>query len=353
MLGMGHALSKITMRSSRLAPAIITLALGSACAEVASSNDEGPATPPTSTNVVGKYSLASTFDLDQGMPGKVGDITRAFLTITDGPDAPARGLWELVIASLDSQGMRDAAMQARDLTVAKLNERLEALAPELIPVLLDLGEGIQSMTTDFRTVSELDIRAVPQGQGVPPKLIGKHKFTGVAFDLGGEEQTLAFRDLNVPEVTVDQVPVNFSGIKITLGQHRAPMPAGVVLRAAIDRVLLPATLPGAANLGEAFEELIDCQDVGNLLADTTGYGYADAFAEGCHFALIELGELVYERLLEMDASSMVLQLTGDVRGRDDNKDGRLDALTTGKWYGKLDLSGELGAAPGTFTGKRM
>lgn len=303
----------------------------------------------TPASLLGKYGVGSRYDLTAGLPGTTGNVINGLITITQGEDAPASGLWQLVIDNLDDGLLRSAAQVARELTVDRINEEIYRVAPDFVPVIIEIGDAVGSITKNFQMVSELEIRKSEN------TLVAKHVIKGVKFEVGGTAQQFLFRDIGTPDVVVDAVPVSINGNIVTFGRHDVKMPLGAIIRLAIDKAIIPATIPGAQDMGDALNSLVDCFEIGYIVYEEAGYyGAPDIYEDACRFALDLAGQYIYDQLLTFDASAMVFEMTGQSRAKDTNNDGKVDELPLGVWNGNINYSGTLSAINnGKFAAKRM
>src|SRR5262245_35415819 len=95
--------------------------------------------PPDQTGVspVGKYALASEFDLASGLPGTVGDVVNELIAATDGSDDPGRYLCDKAADALGGT-IGDIAHGVCGIAGGYINDQILAVAPEFVDTLLQM-----------------------------------------------------------------------------------------------------------------------------------------------------------------------------------------------------------------------
>jgi hypothetical protein len=128
-----------------------------------------------------------------------------------------------------------------------------------------------------------------------------------------------------------------------------------MLVAVVDVVAVPAIDPGANNLGEALDTLVDCPAVGEALADyelIPGLS-ANAYRLFCQVGVTELANQIYDRVDDIAVLEANLELRGSLAAEDVSGNGRADRLQ-GKWTGKFGLADNATFTDaGSFEGERV
>ena len=124
--------------------------------------------------------------------------------------------------------------------------------------------------------------------------------------------------------------------RLTLGEHSAALPYGAILRAGLDRAVIPRIVPGTASLDDALAALVDCGHLGALVAEYVGIGTPELYGRACTMAITHLAAEIYERI---GTASVQMTVAGAARVIDLDRDGPVDVIASGTW------SGTVGDAP--------
>jgi hypothetical protein len=179
--------------------------------------------------------------------------------------------------------------------------------------------------------------------------------TGAHFKIEGVEQDVNFSDYQVANIVVQNVGIQMDTTgKLTIADHKLPVSYGKILRIGLDAVIIPTLDPSAQNLGDLLAHKVDCQKVGQAIADAIGFGGASTFSSACSGGLQAGAQLVYSKINDIDGSALEFGLTGTAKGVDTNGDKKIDKIQTGAWSGTLSYAGAPSPlAPATFFGTRM
>ena len=182
-----------------------------------------------------------------------------------------------------------------------------------------------------------------------------HTVTGAHFKLGNQEADFAFANYNTPNVVVNNVAVTMDATgQLTIASHNVPLAYGKLMRLGLDAAIIPVLDPSARNLGDLLAHLVDCQAVGQAIADAIGIGSASTFAGACTLGLSAGANFVYSKIDAIDGTALQFGLAGTVKGFDKNNDRTIDTLATGTWSGTLTYgTAPAPLAPSTFFGERM
>jgi hypothetical protein len=162
-----------------------------------------------------------------------------------------------------------------------------------------------------------------------------------------------FSDYAIPDIRVADVPVALeSSGKLTIQPHAISVSFGQLLRVGIDDMILPMVHDDARNLGELFLALINCRQVGIAVFDALKLGSAGAFEAACRTGLTAGSNYIYQKIAEIDANALQLEISGSAKAIDRNRDGKMDDLQRGTWTGMVKY-GPVPAPLGTstFTGR--
>ena len=312
--------------------------------------DTNPAEPAPAT-AEGKFTLHSKFDLATNLPGKVGTVVNVIISATDDSNDPVKFIYEKVIDGLSEGPVKNALRGAGPLVTGYLNDRLLAIAPNFVTRMITLGNRFGDIAKNFGTTSELVITKTADGY------MSTHTTTGVEFKLtdasGTTELQFPFADYRMPSIRVENVPVALEASgKLTIQPHAVSVSFGQVLRIGIDDMIIPMIDSEAQNLGELFQNLIDCRQVGIAVFDALRLGSAGAFEAACRTGLGAGATFVYQKVAEIDSSALQLDITGVAKAIDRNRDGKMDDLQRGAWTGTVKYAtapAALGTA--TFSGR--
>jgi hypothetical protein len=302
-----------------------------------------PATPE------GKYSITSDFDLATNAPGKVGEIANAFIDMTDSPEDPTKWVVDHAIAAMPSGTLKTLASNAAPFVTGYLNDRVLQFAPDFVTKMKDIGNKFGDVAKHFGTLETLEITKAGTAYA------GVHTVTGAHFKIDGMELDFPFVDYSIDNVVVSGVGITYDATgKLTLADHKVPLSYGKILHVALDQAILPLVVPGAHNLGDALNGLVDCNQVGTAISDYVGFGSPGTYASACTAGLNAGADYIYGKINEMDGSALEFGIAGSAKAVDTNRDGKLDAIQRGAWTGNLSYAGT--PAPlsnATFFGGRM
>lgn len=348
------------MKTPRLTSAALLLALGSfaACAADAPGGSGPGGDNPGGDNpgdddvkvlkLAGKYSLTSKFDLSTNMPGAVGEVSRMFIDMTDDSTDPGKFIAEQVVNALPSGAVRTALNSALPFVSGYLNDYLLQIAPDFVTKVVKVGNVFGDVAKNFGTLSELTVT------GSASPYTGSHSVNGVEFKIDGNQIPFMFADYNLANVDVNNVSLGLaqSG-KLTIGQHKLPLQYGAVLRIALDEAIIPLVDPNASNLTELLQSLVNCQAVGQAVADQIGFGAGTA-ETACNAGLALAAQKIYDKLGSIDGSALEFDVTGTASAVDSNNDQTADKINRGGWAGNMSYAGT--PAPlsnATFDGSKM
>jgi hypothetical protein len=336
-LGMlNHRLAYRAPLAPRLASLVATL-VALAVAPLCACTDD-PARPPDGMTVVpieatGTFSIRSSFTLSAPPPGAA-QVLAELTAATDGPDDPSRFLVDRLVAKLPEGRTQVIAAAVAPYIAAYVQQRIDSFAPELATKLRGLADGVNQVARRFGTTESLTIDATGTAQ---------HVITGLGFGASGREVEIAFAPLGMADVAM-QTRVTLDGSALAVSAHDALVPYGAVLRLGLDRVVVPHLVPGALDLADAFEAVVDCDRLGGHVSEYLGVGSADLYAGACTVALMRLAAEIYERL---ETPPVRISIAGSARAVDAGGDGPMDSIVDGVWTGTF---ADAALAPSVFVG---
>ena len=137
-----------------------------------------------------------------------------------------------------------------------------------------------------------------------------------------------------------------------------PLQYGAVLRIGLDAAIIPSLDPSAANLGQLFQNQVDCNVIGQAVSDavadlvvfTPGPG---VFATACNLGLTKAADFIYGKIAAIDGSALELRLAGTAKALDTDSNNQIDKIQTGAWAGTASYAGNPAPlATATFFGAR-
>ena len=299
-------------------------------------------------DATGTYRLHSTFDIAATMPGGAGSFVNGLIAATDDPDDPMSWLLDQMLAQMPSGTLKTILVNAKPFVAGYLNDELTQLAPDLVATIVQIGQRTAQMTKQFGVEEELVIAGADQ------TLLGTVTADGVRFTIDGTPIVLAFVDHDVDDVVSDGVLITIENeARMRIGQHMLPLPYGKIVRMGLDAAIIPSIDPTAHSLVDLLDNVVNCQGVGQSIADALDFGSASFWASACTAGLGRAADLVYDQIVAND-STLTFELTGESRVSDDNGDRKLDKLSFGTWAGTVsyDTTNTALAQPATFDGAR-
>ena len=291
----------------------------------------GDAAQPVPTTAEGTYAMQSHFDLATNVPGTAGTITGQVIDATDSPGDPTLFIIQKLTAALPDGPVKHALASATPYVAGYLNDRLLEVAPTFVTKMLALASTFGQVTKDFGMTEVLEIDEA--GRAVKT-------IKGLRFEVDGARQELAFADHGLREPRVEGLGVTLSKTGVlAISEHTVGLRYGQVMRLALDQALIPLIDPASSNLGELFKGAVNCKAVGRLVYDAIGFGSASTFEAACTTGLAAGAGALYNLMSNIDGTALEFGLTGEARGVDRNRDGRMDEVVTGTWSGGLRYAG--------------
>lgn len=299
------------------------------------------AVPKTAT---GSFDISSELELGAPIPGTAQVVLSELASATDGPDDPARYLVDHLIDAMPPGTAQTAAREVAPLVAAYLETKLDEFAPRFAPGVTALAQGLASAATRLGTTET--VRIAPDGTA-------SRVITGMRFDAGRGPVEVELATAGVPDLVAPlSVTLDRRG-DLAFGDHVLDLPYGQLMRVALDRVVVPNVVHGATNLGQAFEALVDCNQLGQLVADKLGLDVPGAFATACKIGLTAAAAELEAHLGALDHAPLELHMTGTAVGYDRDGDHALDVIDDGVWTGSVSYDGATAAlGAGSFRGSR-
>lgn len=311
----------------------------------------GEPTPPEKTvDLVGTYRVHSTFDLATNMPGSSGTVVNGLIAATDDQDDPMSWVVDQMLAQMQPGTFKDILVGAKPFVIGYLNDRVTALAPELVGTLIDIGHRMEDVTKNFGLEEKLGV-----GLTVDNTLTARMTADGMRLKVGTSTVDVLFADHDLDDVVAEGIHIRFENqSNVTIGAHTMALPYGKIARIALDVAVIPAIDANANSLADLLNNLVDCQGVGQSVSNALGFGAPALYAGACLAGLDQAADLVYDQLIASDAK-LDLLVTGTARASDTNADWKADKLSSGQWTGTMTYAPDTAtlAAPATFVGARM
>jgi hypothetical protein len=314
-----------------------------------SGGDPTPPEPPTPVDASGSYRIHSTFDIAQNMPGTVGTVVNGVIAATDDPNDPMSWVVTQVINTMPDGTFKDLLIAAEPFIASELNDQLLTLAPDFTNMLLRVGHDLEDVAKHFGLSEQLDV--VHSG----PTYVGTITADGVELNIENTPMAFSFTEYDMENVVAPNLPVQLDATStLGIGRHRLPLSYGKILRIALDAGIIPLIDANAGNLGELLNGFVDCQAVGQQIADAVGFGGPAMWAGACVTGLNAAADQIYNQIVGIDSSLLEFQLDGTAKASDQNHDFKIDHLDNGVWTGLLSYSGtDADLGPATFVGARQ
>lgn len=314
----------------------------------------GGGDPTQPLDAAGKYQMHSTYDLATNAPGTAGDVARTIIAATDEQTDPAKWIMEQAINALPSGIFKTALNGAKPFVAGFLNDRLLQIAPDFLPVIVQVGNDFGDVSKSFGLNETLEVTKAGSGYTATHTVLGAH------FKINNVESDYDFSAYNTTPIVVQNVGVTVDQTgTLAIADHKVPLQYGKVMRIALDGAIIPSLDPQAANLGQLLQHLVSCDAVGVALNDAVvsliGFGPGSGvFKTACDQGLVVGANFIYSKIDQIDGSALEFGLTGTAKVVDKNNDRKYDTIQTGKWTGTCSYAGN--AAPlstATFFGARM
>lgn len=296
----------------------------------------------------GRYRVESKFDIVSGLPGAVGQVTNTFIDMTDSPYDPATFFLDQAVNAISDSTTRAFINGARPALDAIVNDALRAGSPTIVSDLLEVGNDFGQVARKFGTQSTLEVTGAAEG------FASAHTLTHVVFTVDGNTSQFPFADLGMTNLAAPNVGYQQTDDRTDIAGHQFPLSYGSVLMVGLEQVVIPAVDPSATDLQSFFNNLIDCDDVGAEISDYIGFGSPSLYAGACRLGIGYASNYVEGRIMSLNNSAMILNISGNARPMDTNTDRKIDVLQNGTWTGSMSYGNQpvtLGSS--TFRGDRM
>lgn len=314
-----------------------------------SGSDEEPDMQPAKPlDATGKYTLRSTFDLATNMPGTAGQVINTIIAATDDDDDPTLWLLQQLVAQLPEQWRVYGDLIVR-VGAGPLNSKLDEWAPGVRTTIELVGGDFGHIAKQFGLNETLELTRSGDGY------TAVRTITGVHFKLDNQEVDLALTNYKLTNIVVNNVGVTMDSTgQFTIAAHDVPLQYGQILRMGLDAAIIPLLDSSAQNLNQLLTHNINCQKVGEFVADAIdNLLSAGTLAGLCTSGLNAAANLVYNTINAIDNTALKFAISGSARGSDKNKDRNIDTIVSGTWSGTLTYaSTPAPLVPAAFYGER-
>lgn len=281
----------------------------------ASADEVAPdARPPRAISPEGRFFVHSSFVFSAPPPDGAA-VLASLSSATDGADDPSRYLVDRLVARLPDGETQQIAAALAPYLAAYLQDRIAAIAPDFIPGVHALTDGLAQVSRHVETSEMMTIAS----DGSSRRAVDGLRWGAVAIDFGG-----------IDPVETD---VLLAGDQLQVSSHVLRIPYGAVVRAGLDHAVIPSVVPGAFDLATALAKLVDCNRLGAAVSEWMGIGSPDFYARACSAALGMVAADVYAKLAAIDAQPFTIELAGVAQGTDTDGDLRMDRVEEGRWTG--------------------
>jgi hypothetical protein len=175
----------------------------------------------------------------------------------------------------------------------------------------------------------------------------RRSIVGVRFErrAGRELADVRFAPLGLADVTTTSRAM-LDGERLLIERHGAALPYAALLRLGLDEAVIPDVVAGVHDLAQALVVLVDCEQLGTVVAEYLGLGSPTFYASACSVGLTALAARIYDRIDAIEPALLTLEVAGEARAVDADHDGPVDSIASGAWTGTFAGL----AAAGTFEG---
>jgi hypothetical protein len=298
--------------------------------------------------VAGAYDVESTFDLLEGVPGKLGDLLRDLESMTDyDVNEGHYGIitWALdkLEASDDVGGFVKGIISAmRPELDAAAYHLLEEYAPDWLTGLFETMDSITAYARHFQTISELTIVDNLDGS-----YTAKHVLKQLVFD---DEAPVSLAALGFGDQITEGIAVTVDGRHVHLAMHTFDVSYGELLLYAFNKFIVPRLdslldIPGTAtNLNDILQGLIPCDDIADWVFGEDASVGASTVEAACRSGVRFLASTMEDKIRGVAGGAGKLNIEGNSTARVAH-DGESVEKLQGDWAGTLQVSGMTSELP--------
>jgi hypothetical protein len=291
--------------------------------------------------IAGTYDVDSSFDLIDGMPGRIGNVLQDLESMTEIDENDLHyGVitWALdeLDQSLEVGGFVKSVVDGmRPELDAAAYAMLQQYAPTWLIGLQTTIDRITDFAREFRASSTLTI--IDNGDGTYK---ATHTMTAVEFN----GAPVAFTSLGLPVVVATDIPVTVVGRTVTIGMHHLGMSYGDLLVFAFNAYAVPELadildVPSARDLNDLLQGIIDCRAVSEWVVNSDGGGIGtDVVEAACRAGVRELATYLEDQLRGVGPQAGGFDLVGTATARVGH-DGQSVEKLQGEWTGRLSVAG--------------
>ncbi len=300
----------------------------------------------------GRWELENHFDAGEALPDNVANIFEALAEMSDDPNDPATFLLDTIRDQIDNDGLRlafDAARIYFDLD-EDLNQQILDVAPDFAIDALQAGGDLGRALADLQIDSDLRL-GQPDEFGV---INADHQLIDLVLSLDGVTNRFSMaNDVGVQATTARNVLITVvDEHELQIERHEFRVGLGTIVLFALNNMVLPRFSGSPESISELLENVVDCDSVGDWLADTVDMGSPSTWEDICGFGLAAASLYAEQQLLTLNDGYDTLTLEGTAEIKDPNGDLGFDRIDEGVWTSTW--SGASGSVqfPGAFEGNR-
>lgn len=231
----------------------------------------------------------------------------------------------------------------------QINTQLQNLLPEAVFAFAEIGGDIARAINKAHIYSELVVQ-----EGSDITVPTKHKLVEMEVllhDLQGNEKIYKF---NLADAGMTSIETNadliVNDMDVEIPEHEFKLSYGKL----VQYIYLHGVLPmfGYASSAELFASFVNCQTMGQWLADNVGIMPADTYEQYCDIGIQLAGDTFDEKLAGFIKAEGSMKLKGTCTAADLDINEIAHTLKNGVWMGKWGEEGDPigGLITGSFTG---
>lgn len=300
----------------------------------------------------GRWELQNHFDVSEALPDSVDRLFDAMDEMSDDENDPATFILDMIRDQIDNDGLRlafDAARIYFNLD-EDLNQQILDVAPDFAIDALHAGGDLGRALNDLQIDSDLRL-GQPDEFGV---ITADHQLIDLVLTLDGVTNRFSLaNDVHVQGTTAQNVLITVvDEHELQIEQHEFRVGLGTLVLFALNNMVLPRFDGSPESISDLLTNVVDCESVGDWLAETVDMGSSSTWEDICGFGLAAASLYAEQQLLTLNDGYDTLTLEGTAEIKDPNGDLGFDRIDEGVWTSTWSGSSGSVQFPGTFEGNR-